>query len=172
MEKFIDISSILDGSEGKIAFSFDFDVPNAELWRDVEFPEPVKVDGAVTDTGGYIELSCTADVKYTTHCARCMREVSGTLPLRWTKGVAVAGTLVDDDTDDYIIAENEKIDVYTPLAEQIVVEFPSRILCKPDCKGLCSKCGKDLNEGECACPKKEIDPRLAIFAKIRDELDD
>ncbi|MBQ7160264.1 MAG: DUF177 domain-containing protein [Clostridia bacterium] len=172
MEKYVDISPILEGSADKIGFSFEFEVPDSSEWRDVAFPTPVRVTGSVTDTGGYIELSCHTDVDYVTPCARCLREVRGTLHLVWTKGVAVAGTLVNEDTDDYVLAENGRIEVFTPLAEQIVLEFPAKVLCKPDCKGLCSKCGKDLNEGECSCPKKEIDPRLAALAKIRDQLDD
>ena len=172
MEKYVDISPILEGSADKIDFSFEFEVPDVSEWREVTFPSPVRVTGRVTDTGGYIELSCHTDVDYVTACARCLREVRDTLSLTWTKGVAVSGTLVNEDTDDYVLAENGRVDVYTPLAEQIVLDFPAKVLCKPDCKGLCSKCGKDLNEGECSCPKKEIDPRLAILAKIRDQLDD
>ncbi len=43
-------------------------------------------------------------------------------------------------------------------------------LCKEDCKGLCPTCGKDLNEGPCGC-KKELDPRLAVLAKLLDKKD-
>ena len=57
-----------------------------------------------------------------------------------------------------------------PLREQIEMEFPVRFLCKDDCKGLCSKCGQNLNRGECSCNKKEIDPRLAPFAKILEQM--
>ena len=172
MEKYVDISPILEGSAETVDFSFEFEVPDGSEWRDVTFPSPVRVTGRVTDAGGYIELTCHTDVDYVTPCARCLREVKGALHLEWSKGVAVAGTLVNEDNDDYVLAENGRVEVYTPLAEQIVLEFPAKVLCRPDCKGLCSKCGADLNEGECSCPKKELDPRLAVLAKIRDQLDD
>ena len=56
------------------------------------------------------------------------------------------------------------------LREQMEIEFPIRFLCKDDCLGLCSKCGKNLNEGECSCEKKEIDPRLLPLQKLLEEM--
>jgi uncharacterized protein len=50
------------------------------------------------------------------------------------------------------------------------MEFPSRFLCSDDCKGLCQRCGKNLNEGACNCGKDEIDPRLAPLKKILEEM--
>lgn len=40
------------------------------------------------------------------------------------------------------------------VAEQIVLEQPMQVLCRPDCKGLCPACGKALNDGPCGCQKK------------------
>jgi len=42
------------------------------------------------------------------------------------------------------------------------------VLCDEDCKGLCPKCGQDLNQGQCGCVTKEIDPRLAVLQKFLD----
>ena len=41
-----------------------------------------------------------------------------------------------------------------------------KILCSEDCKGLCPRCGADLNQGPCSCVKKDVDPRLAVLAKL------
>ena len=54
--------------------------------------------------------------------------------------------------------------VYT----EVILNLPSKHLCKADCKGLCFKCGKNLNEGDCGCKSDEPDPR---FAKLRELLD-
>ena len=50
----------------------------------------------------------------------------------------------------------------------LVLELPLRYLCKPDCKGLCCRCGKNLNDGPCGC-QKEIDPRLAALRQLLDK---
>ena len=53
-----------------------------------------------------------------------------------------------------------------PVGELLFLELPSRDLCSEDCRGFCPKCGKDLNEGNCDCDTKEIDPRLAVLKKF------
>ena len=66
----------------------------------------------------------------------------------------------------YIIIEDKKFDMLPVVEEEIMLEMPSRTLCKEDCRGLCQKCGKNLNEGDCDCDKKEVDPRLAILKTL------
>ena len=46
-----------------------------------------------------------------------------------------------------------------------VLNMDSKLLCKDDCAGLCCKCGKNLNEGPCAC-QKELDPRFAALRQL------
>jgi uncharacterized protein len=53
---------------------------------------------------------------------------------------------------------------------QLEMEFPLRFLCKEDCKGLCQRCGKNLNEGECGCETKEFDPRLAPLKALLERM--
>ena len=47
------------------------------------------------------------------------------------------------------------------LTTAFVLNMDSKLLCRPDCKGICPRCGKNLNEGACSC-RPEIDPRLAV----------
>lgn len=52
----------------------------------------------------------------------------------------------------------EVLDLTADIREDILLEIPGFPLCRPDCKGLCARCGTDLNEGSCACvPEKEPD---------------
>ena len=53
------------------------------------------------------------------------------------------------------------------VTEDIFLSLPTKILCSEDCKGLCPKCGVNLNLGKCSC-KKEIDPRLAALKELLD----
>ena len=54
------------------------------------------------------------------------------------------------------------------ITEEVNLFLPSKILCKPDCKGLCYKCGKNLNLGDCGC-KKDVDPRMEALLQLLDE---
>ena len=47
-----------------------------------------------------------------------------------------------------------------------VLDMDTKTLCSEDCKGLCPRCGADLNQGPCSCAKKDVDPRLAVLAKL------
>jgi uncharacterized protein len=58
------------------------------------------------------------------------------------------------------------LDLRQPLREQILLNLPMHPLCRPDCKGLCGTCGRNLNEGSCNCSTEEIDPRLADLKKL------
>lgn len=69
---------------------------------------------------------------------------------------------------DTAFLTGDTIDTIEILKEQFFLEMPIRFLCKEDCKGLCPRCGADLNEGKCACLKeKPIDPRLAKLKEIK-----
>ena len=58
------------------------------------------------------------------------------------------------------------LDLTEALREQILLDLPMRPLCRPDCRGLCIKCGKNLNEGPCDCVQETIDPRLAGLKEL------
>ena len=139
----------------------------------VSFPSPMKVKGDITNTAGYMRMSLTMSVDYSTNCARCLTPVNGQFSLSLEKTVAPKKLLSDldeDKLDDYAIIEDGFLDLDEQLRDQMEMEFPSRFLCKDDCKGLCQRCGKNLNEGKCDCPEKEIDPRLLPLQKLLDEM--
>lgn len=135
----------------------------------VRFPSPMKVKGEITNTAGYMRMTLTLSVDYETECARCLRPLSGCFSLNLEKTVAtkeLLGDLDEDRLDDFAIIEDGFLDMDEQLCEQLEMEFPARFLCWEDCKGLCPKCGKNLNDGPCGCDTKEIDPRLLPLARI------
>jgi uncharacterized protein len=78
-----------------------------------------------------------------------------------------------DDTDNVELLvedlglaayEGDAVDVDELVREQITLALPLRNLCREDCKGLCAKCGADLNAGQCSCEQGETDPRWAALA--------
>ena len=58
-----------------------------------------------------------------------------------------------------------KADLDEILTTAFVLNMDSKLLCRPDCKGICPRCGKNLNEGACSC-RPEIDPRLAVLGQL------
>ncbi len=170
----IEMRPILVGETSKITLDHDFsltdgDYPFDTAIDDVVFTKPAHIDGEIVNMGGYIRLTATVSVEYDTECARCLKPLSRSFEVSFERTVVNQGELVntsEDDGEDYIEIVDGKLELEEAAAEQLMMEFPMKELCSEDCRGLCPKCGKDLNEGDCDCPKKEIDPRLAILQKL------
>jgi uncharacterized protein len=133
----------------------------------------MKVKGEITNTAGYMRMTLSMSVDYITECARCLSKVNGTFSLDLEKTVAprnLLSGLDEDKLDDYAIIEDGFLDMDEQLRAQLEMEFPVRFLCRDDCKGLCQRCGKNLNEGNCGCVEKEIDPRMAPLQKLLEQM--
>ncbi len=160
----IDLTPMLGGETCEI--SFDYPLTVEEEFPGCTFPKPVRVLGTIINKAGYIALTAEITVEYDTVCDRCLKPIRKTLRIDYQKPVATKGSLQKEDGADYLIAVDRMLDLDEPIIEAIILEFPMKNLCKEGCKGLCFQCGADLNEGDCACTKKEIDPRMAAFAKL------
>lgn len=173
----LDLRPLLAGDK---LLSFDYELALStddedffSLISDARFPSPLKVKGDITNTAGYMRMKLELSADYETVCSRCLAPISGSFALSLEKTVAprdVLEGLPEEKLDEYVIIDDGFLDMDEQLKEELQLEFPSRFVCKDDCKGLCQKCGKNLNEGECGCPTKEIDPRLAPLQKILDQM--
>ncbi len=66
----------------------------------------------------------------------------------------------------YLVEPDGTINLMHALREQILLALPIKPMCRSDCLGLCSNCGKNLNEGPCDCGDEAIDPRLAALKAL------
>jgi uncharacterized protein len=71
-----------------------------------------------------------------------------------------------------IVDEGGFIDLTPIVREESILAVPIRALCSADCRGLCSECGQNLNEGACACEHEHIDPRLASLRALLEEFEE
>ncbi|MCI9188679.1 MAG: DUF177 domain-containing protein [Lachnospiraceae bacterium] len=97
-------------------------------------------------------------------CDRCLTEVPVALDLQFDRTV-VSGT-EDVDADELGLTEDCQLDVETFVHNEILVNWPGKILCREDCRGICPVCGQDLNERECGCDTFVPDPRMAVIQDI------
>jgi uncharacterized protein len=98
-------------------------------------------------------------------CARCLKPFDQDFEIQ-VQELYAAGAAPEDD--DYPLVEGH-VDLEPLIRDVVVLAMPFAPLCRPDCRGLCARCGGDLNLGECTCPP-EVDPRWAPLAGL--ELDD
>ena len=166
----LNMGPILRGEITRMSISYDL---APETVNDVVFPENAHVEGELTDDAGYMRLQLTATLPYRGFCARCLDPVEGVFTLDFERTVAAEGSIseeqLEENLDAYVMIRDGKLDVDEALREELLVCFPMRLLCHEDCEGLCPKCGKPRREGDCGCPTKEIDPRLAVLQKWLDK---
>lgn len=147
----IDLLPVFDkeGERVELDYSFEQD--------DDSFVTPVSVTGFVENRTGIVRISAAAKFDYAAPCARCNKPLlrHATVPV---KHILVSELSEEDDSDEFILVEDRKLDVDALVCEDAYLSIPYRLLCKPDCKGLCPQCGADLNEGPCSCGKAS-DPR-------------
>lgn len=169
----LDMRPMLRGEVSRI--DIDFLLP-PELPDGAEISGDAHVIGHVTDQAGYMRLELTATVDYRAECARCLEPVNGSFAVSLERTVATKDSLsekqLEENVDEYAVIENGTLDLDELIREELLLSFPMRFLCSPDCPGLCPKCGKPLRLGDCGCPKKEPDPRLAILKTLLDGQDE
>jgi len=155
----LDINELLNGEVRQISFDVQL-----ELDRDLgDFTRPATMSGKIVNMATYIELTCSIDYSYSTVCSRCLKPLERNMRLDLKFPVAVS-LENDNEADEYIIPQNGKIDLQEICVENFLLNLPIRELCSEDCKGLCPRCGADLNVSECSCPKKDVDIRLQGLA--------
>ena len=112
-------------------------------------------------------ITGTVDIEVMIPCARCLEEVPTSIRFDIDKKLRIEEDgLVDDEMEqpDYLIGF--ELDVDKLVYAEILVNWPMRVLCKDDCKGICKVCGMNLNKGACSCQRTELDPRMAAIQDI------
>jgi uncharacterized metal-binding protein YceD (DUF177 family) len=110
-------------------------------------------------------------------CSRCTEplEYSGKAEFAYyllpaSEAPRAGETHLDDADMDIMYYENDEMLLDTIAEEQLQLALPFKLLCRPDCKGLCLRCGQNLNIAACDCPPEAPDPRMGAFDKIAAEL--
>lgn len=98
-------------------------------------------------------------------CDRCLKEVLVPFHVDLDEMIDLSLERQEDLADDSYVVENS-IDTDALINHEILIRFPMKILCREDCKGICPKCGKNLNHGECGCDRVSPDPRMAAIQDI------
>lgn len=160
----LNLSKIID-CPGVVPFETALDLSDLSFGGCCPAQEPVVAKGTVKNSAGVLLMHGTVETTLHGVCDRCakpfLREVS--YPL---EAVLVKELENEEDADAWVfLLENDCADLDDIVRTAFVLNMDSRLLCREDCKGLCFRCGKDLNEGPCDC-QPEADPRLAVLKQL------
>ncbi len=130
--------------------------------------EPVVARGSVRNTAGVLLMSGEVRTRLHGVCDRCAGEFERDVvfPL---EAVLVTELASEQNEDDWVfVLEDGCADLDDIVNTTFVLGMDTKLLCKPDCKGLCCRCGANLNEGPCGC-ESEADPRFAVLQRLLKE---
>ena len=134
------------GREGNTPFNFE--LPATEIDEE-NFLDNVKISGAIIDEGNFFVVKGKIFCRKKFVCDRCL-----------TEAVENQEHDFEEELNPEEIVDDE-IDLTEIIRDNLLAGQPLKNLCKPDCRGLCPVCGKNLNNGRCECDKDFVDPRLA-----------
>ena len=125
--------------------TFEDNIPCGELDLDtdiIKFHDPISVKAAVFRITNAVSVDLDLEGAFYTECSRCLEKIKINLRKKVKLHYQVDHSAMNIELNPDIRAE-------------IIMDYPISPLCKPECKGICSKCGRNLNEQECGCKDKK-----------------
>ena len=148
-------------------FLFELDLSDVEFGGLYPIDRPVVVTGGVRNIAGMLLLQFEASTVLRLVCDRCAKPFSREKAIRCE--YMLSEEAEDEENDNIVLIENDAVDVGDLARTAFILDMDTKNLCQEDCKGLCPRCGADLNQGSCGCQKRDVDPRLAVLAKLLEE---
>ena len=120
-----------------------------------------------------ILVKCALETEAELSCGRCLNRFTTPLKIKFeeeflpTIDVTSGVPLPQEDTGAFMIDEHHILDLTEPARQYALMAVPMKPLCRPNCAGLCPKCGQNLNSKDCDCLTEEIDPRWSALTKLQ-----
>ena len=159
----LDLKSIFANEGSVLPIAYEMDLSSVEFAGGFPLKMPVKVQGSVSNRASMVILMLKITYTFSADCDRCGVSTERVHTLSLNKTLAVS---VESEESDIVPVPGMELNVDELVFSEVYVDLPSKHLCNKNCKGICPKCGKNLNEGNCDCPTKEIDPRLSKLAEL------
>jgi DUF177 domain-containing protein len=163
------------------AKQLSFDEPQEDLNRilDKGAVREFRIEGPINVTVSYYragtDLFFSGGLHATTHavCARCAEEftTTGARDFRFVLSPRMIGIGKQNDLQsedlEFSVYDGDEVDLSPLIREQVLLSLPTRPLCNEKCRGLCPRCGTNLNYARCDCASAAADPRLAIIRTVK-----
>ena len=148
------------------------------LQEEIAFASPLHLEIQVRRVSNFVEASGTIGTAVNLACSRCLAPFSQNLTTdfeaTYSEAVPDPALGVEDgdieltpEVMDVFPFHGREIDLSEAIQEQVLLALPVQPLCRDGCKGLCARCGADLNQGDCGCGGKAVDPRFAVLKNLK-----
>ena len=159
------LSGIIDSPGASLPFSVSVDLSDLLYGTSYPVSEPVLASGTVRNTAGVLVMKGELSTCIHGVCDRCASDFDR--EVRLPIDVVLVRELANEDSEDEWVfpLTDDSADMEEIVRTVFVLNMDSKLLCKPDCKGVCGGCGRNLNVEPCIC-QKEIDPRFAALRQL------
>ena len=165
--------------ESRTEESWSLSCPDGVEFRGQRFllPEGCAVEaGAQWLEPSLLSVSISLRAEAVGVCDRCLKETTLAISdvlmyLYYSRGLEFGKDTELESDDGFMPVEvdylGRTLDIGPQVQESLLLLLPTKLLCRPDCAGLCSRCGADLDQGPCSCPRDEGDPRFEALRLVR-----
>jgi len=171
----LDLTEIVAHLGKQIRYDID-EPPVEELDGGLRCVTPIKGEVTFTNSGRHIVARGRFAATVETECSRCLGRYRTDLDIPIEEEIRIAGHMAEmlEEEVEAELPEEEKeplfvdniFDLTELLRQDILVAVPIKTLCSDECKGLCPRCGKNLNDGPCDCPPEEEAGPFAVLAEL------
>ena len=160
----IKISNLSDGS-----YNYEFEGEVAEIGLSEPYTGKYETNIELSKFQDQIILNSETKIKAGMVCDRCGEEYDQVIKSEHKMVYLLRGNEEENESIDvvYLNADADKINIKNDVRDYALLAIPIKKLCTDDCKGLCYKCGKNLNEGACECNENEIDDKWKPLLKLK-----
>lgn len=159
------LADILERSGASVSFSVSVDLHDLRFGNCYPVTEPVVAVGTVRNTAGVPVMSGTLGTTLHGVCDRCAADFARAVSFPIDAVIADEAECEDSEEEWVFPLEGDSVDLEDIVRTVFVLNMDSKLLCRPDCKGICCRCGKNLNDGPCGC-RKEPDSRFAALRQL------
>ncbi len=158
----------IDGKEKSYTLAIDmdtFDTPEGVC--DIVSKEPVKLH--IQNIGERkLLMKGSADLTVQFPCSRCLEPVDYRFELEIEEELDMNKSEEErvEDLDEQPYVSGYNLDVDQLLCNELLLNLPMKVLCKEDCKGICNRCGVNLNHKTCSCEQSSPDPRMSVIQDL------
>ena len=159
------LSKLIDALGSSLDFETSLDLSDLDFGGCCPAKQPVVARGTVKNTAGVLQMRGEVRTRLFGVCARCARdfERDTVFPL---EAVLVTELASEENEDEWVFRlMDDCADLDDIVTTTFVLNMDTKLLCSPDCKGLCCRCGANLNDGPCQC-QPEPDARFAVLQQL------
>lgn len=163
----LDLSSFInDKKTTQASFTIKKIFPFEDFRFALKEPLKGKITIKKTEIKNILLASFVIHAKIQLHCDRCLRAIKKNISLKFERVISANA----QDEEIKLLANNQ-IEVFEAVWQELILKIPARILCQPDCQGICPLCGANWNKKSCPHKNKvKLKKQPSPFEKLKKRL--